>query len=245
MAHSKHVALSDSLQRTPEKIWPNYLLYVSRYKKKHSLSLAKLLRCQSIYLKNKVLFSVSFQIQLHKWKITHVWSRWGKPQNFLLEFIDELWKTWKIRILKNEKKIAGDVIILHVCTKSYNHMKYSSWDKELDRIFLSFWAIFCPFIPHPLTTQKIKILKKWKKNLQISSFQTCATKNTIIWCMLTQIWSATDIIFCHLRPFFAILPHYWPWKLKFGKNKKKLVEVLSFYTCVPQIKIIWCMVPEI
>ena len=71
-------------------------------------------------------------------------------------------------------------------------------------------------------------------------------KNTIIWCMLTQIWSAcTDIIFRHFRPFFALLPHYWPRKLKFGKNVKKHLEILSFYTCVPLIKIIWCMVPEI
>ena len=27
-------------------------------------------------------------------------------------------------------------------------------------------------------------------------------------------------IFCHFGPFFALLPHYWPWKLKFGKNLK-------------------------
>ena len=49
---------------------------------------------------------------------------------------------------------------------------------------------------------------------------TCATKNTIIWCMLTQIWSATYIIFCHFRPIFALLHHYWPKKWKFRKNVK-------------------------
>ena len=42
----------------------------------------------------------------------------------------------------------------------------------------------------------------------------------IIWCMLTQIWNATDIIYWYFRPFFALLPHYWPWKLKFGINVK-------------------------
>ena len=26
---------------------------------------------------------------------------------------------------------------------------------------------------------------------------------------------------CHFRPFFPLLPHYWPRKLKFGKNVKK------------------------
>ena len=47
-------------------------------------------------------------------------------------------------------------------------------------------------------------------------------------CMLTQIWSATDIIFCHFRPFFALLPHYWPQKLKFGKNVKNTWRYYPF-----------------
>ena len=51
--------------------------------------------------------------------------------------------------------------------------------------------------------------------------------------------------FCHFRSFFAILPHFWPWKLKLGKNVKKHLEILSFCTCVPLIKILWYMVPEI
>ena len=69
--------------------------------------------------------------------------------------------------------------------------------------------------------------------------------------MLTQIWSAhTDIIFSHFRPFFVLLPNCWPRKLKFQKNHvKKHLEILSFYTCAPLIKIIapliWCMAPEI
>ena len=121
------------------------------------------------------------------------------------------------------------------------------------------------------------------------------------WCMFTHIWSATDIMFCHFRPLFALLPHLWPQQLKFGKNVKntwkyypfthkhhksrsydiwllrskaqkskvfiiighflpfdprnnrknqnfenikKALEILPFYTCVPQTTI-WCMVPEI
>ena len=57
-----------------------------------------------------------------------------------------------------------------------------------------------------------------------------------------------EIVFSHLRPFFALLRHYWPRKLKFGKNaKKKHLEILHMCTinCVPLIKIIWYMVPEI
>ena len=69
------------------------------------------------------------------------------------------------------KKPPGDIITLHMCTINDNHMMYGSWDMECDgQNFLSFWTVFCPFTP--LTTQKIKILKKWKKHLEILSFYT-------------------------------------------------------------------------
>ena len=42
---------------------------------------------------------------------------------------------------------------------------------------------------------------------------------TIIWYMVPEIWSATDIIFCHSRPFFALLPLYGPKKSKLKKTK--------------------------
>ena len=60
------------------------------------------------------------------------------------------------------KKVPGDIIILHKCTKNHDYMLYCSWDKARDRCncYFSFWAIFCPFTP--LTAKKIKILKKWK-----------------------------------------------------------------------------------
>ena len=38
--------------------------------------------------------------------------------------------------------------------------------------------------------------------------------------MITQIRNATEITFCHFRPFFALFPHYWLQKLKLGKNVK-------------------------
>ena len=59
--------------------------------------------------------------------------------------------------------------------------------------FLSFSAIFCLFTP--LTTWKIKTLKKWKKCLEISSFYTCVPQMTIIWCTVPDIWTAADRTF--------------------------------------------------
>ena len=69
----------------------------------------------------------------------------------------------KMKISQKWKKIPGYVIILHKCTKNYDHMVYCSWDMVRDRCncYSSFWAIFCPFTP--LTAQKIKISKKKKQ----------------------------------------------------------------------------------
>ena len=88
---------------------------------------------------------------------------------------------------------------LHICTKNNNHMTYSSWYMEWGRQNpLSFWANFCPFIL--LATQKIKIFKNLKKNRWIYH------KMMIIWCIVPDIWNATDRSFCHFGLFFALLP---------------------------------------
>ena len=99
--------------------------------------------------------------------------------------------TQKIKFNKNEKT-SGDIIILQKCTKNHDHMLYCSWDMVHDRCncYFSFWAIFCPFTP--LTAQKIKIKKKWKKHLEISSFYTYVPKIMIRWCTVPEIWCATD-----------------------------------------------------
>ena len=90
------------------------------------------------------------------------------------------------------KKASGDIIILHKCTKKHDHMLHCSRDTEHDRcnFRFSFWAIFCPFTP--LKTQKIKILKKWTKHLETSSFYTCAPKIMITRYTVPEIWCATD-----------------------------------------------------
>ena len=90
------------------------------------------------------------------------------------------------------KKKPGDIIILHNCTKNYDQMMYGSWDMVRDRCncYFSFWAIFCPFTP--LTAQKIKILKKWKKHLEISSFYISVPKIMTRWCTIPGICCVTD-----------------------------------------------------
>ena len=41
--------------------------------------------------------------------------------------------TQKIKVLKKWKKMPGDIIILHMCTKNYDQMMYSSWDMVSNR----------------------------------------------------------------------------------------------------------------
>ena len=90
--------------------------------------------------------------------------------------------------------MPGDIIILHKCTTSYNHMLYCSWDMVLDRCicYFLFWAIFCPFMPPYLAAQKIKIFKRWETFLEISSFYICVPKTMIRWCKVTEISCMMD-----------------------------------------------------
>ena len=67
--------------------------------------------------------------------------------------------------LEKIKIRPGDIIVLHLCTTNDSHMMYGSWDMEHRRQnFLSLWTIFCPFTP--LTSWKIKIMRKWKNKKQ-------------------------------------------------------------------------------
>ena len=50
--------------------------------------------------------------------------------------------------------------------------------------------IFCHFIP--LTAQKMKISKRWKKWLDKSSFYVYVSKIMIRWYTIPKIWCATD-----------------------------------------------------
>ena len=110
------------------------------------------------------------------------------------------------------KKTPGDAIILHKCTKNYDHMVYCFWDMTCDRCnYFSFWAIFCPF-----TARKIKIWKKWKKLLEISLFYTSVPKIMIICYTVPEICLVTDVIVIfHFGLFFALLHPWQPRKSKF------------------------------
>ena len=117
----------------------------------------------------------------HAWRyyFTHVYHTWQSYHVWFLRYEGEIFlsfwtifcsftplTTQKIKILK--KKTPGDII---KCTIHENDNMHGSWDMEgKQQNFLSCWTVFCPFTP--LATQKIKILNKWKKDLEILPFYT-------------------------------------------------------------------------
>ena len=121
--------------------------------------------------------------------------------------------TPKIKIWKKCKKHLETLS----CTINQDHMMYGSWD--IKQSFLSF-CLFCPLTL--LTTQRIKILKKWKKTPRDNHHFTQVYhkwQSYDIWFPRYQL-QQTYFFFCHLRPFF---PHFTPLtaqKLKSSKNEK-------------------------
>ena len=114
---------------------------------------------------------------------------------------------------------------------------------ERDRqIFFCHFELFLPF--YPLTIQKIKILKKWKKMVGDNIIYTNVPKIMIICYTVYEIRCVRDMIFVsHFRLFFALLPPNNQKNQNFRKMIKHL-EISSFPTCVPKIMITWCLVPE-
>ena len=103
-------------------------------------------------------------------------------------------------------------------------MIYSSCDVECDRlkfiIMGNFLPLYSPLFPSLPITQKIRTLKKWKKLLEISSFYTFAPKTTVVWGRVPEIWSETDVIFCHFGHFLPLTIS----KIKTLKTWKKDLE---------------------
>ena len=123
----------------------------------------------------------------------------------------------------------GDVIILHVRNKNHNHdvsfLRYGAWQTYF---FIILGHFFCSFDPPNLKNQNFE---KWKKCLGILSFCTWVPQMMIIWYMVSEIWNKKDRIFCHFGLFFALLPANNSENNNF--EKKKSLEILSFYVCVP------------
>ena len=104
------------------------------------------------------------------------------------------------------KKVPGDTIILHKCTKNHDHMLYCSLD--MARNGFNCYFSFCYFLPFYLpNSSNNQNLEKVKKNpLEISSFYKNVPKIMILCHNVLEIWCVMDVITFHFGPFFALLP---------------------------------------
>ena len=148
----------------------------------------------------------------HKWQSCDVWFlRYGMQRVDFFCHFGAFLPFYSPNNLKNQsfqkmKKSLGDIIILHMSTINDSHLMYGSWDIEHDgQNFLTFWTIFSTF--SPLATRKTKILKNWKKHLEISPFDTSVPKIMIIYYTVPEIGRMTDVIVIfYFGLFFAFLP---------------------------------------
>ena len=139
-----------------------------------------------------------------------------------------------------KKKTPGD-IILHLCNNNLHDMIYSSWDWAWQTKIGNYGSLFA-LLPSPLPPKhpKNQNFERMKKTAGYITILHKCTRNHnhrsySFWDMEwnTQIFLSFWAIFCHLTP------------LTTGQKQKKHLEMSSFYTCVPKITIIWCMLSEI
>ena len=119
-------------------------------------------------------------------------------------------------------------------------MIYSSWDIEQNILKLVILDHFLPF--HPTKNPKNQTFEKRKKLLEMSLFDTCVPKITIIWCTVPEILSETDRIFCHFGPFslfyHPLSPLMIP-KVKVLKKKKNEKNAWRYYPFIIHVYHKW------
>ena len=147
--------------------------------------------------------------------VTHIWSATDIIFCHLRPFFALLRYYWH----KKMQKTPGDIILLHICTINQDHdVRFLRYKVQRTKFFV-IMGHFLSFDP--------------PNNPKNQNFE-----KTVIWCMVPEISSTTDIIFSHFGLFFAILPppplSLKTQKIKILKKWKKLLEILSYhFTQVP------------
>ena len=148
------------------------------------------------------------------------------------------------------QKIAGDIIILHMCTKTHNHMRHGWWNTEWDRQNVVILGHFLPFyLPNNLENQNFE--KMTKASGDVIVLHMCTTNHNH---MMYASWDvACDrhvlsfwAIFCPFSPLttwkiknawrcyhFTIVYHKWQsydvWFLRYGVQQKYFFVILDHF----------------
>ena len=123
------------------------------------------------------------------------------------------------------KIFAGDIIILHMCTKTHIHfLRYG-----VRQNFLSFWAIFCHFTPPPDDPENQNFQKKKMPGDIILSYTHVYHKGKSydIWFLKYKV-KQTEI--CHFVLFFA-LSALTNQKIKILKLIKTPGDIIILHIC--------------
>ena len=203
--------------------------------------------CPHLYPKNqnnhnfeKIIIILQMCTKNHNHMRSNSWDMEWERQNFC--HFGPLYALLPPNNLENQnfekmKNASPDVTISHLHNKNYDHMMYVSWDIECHRhFFLSFWGIFCSLTL--LTTEKIKIFKKWKKSCRYYHFTLAHHK-----LLLHDVWFLRYQ--ARQTKYFVILGYFLPFTLLTSWKNEKNLEISSFNTCLSKTMIRWCKVLEI
>ena len=141
---------------------------------------------------------------------------------------------------KNQN-LNRDIIILHLCTKNDDHMVYGFWYIKHNRqIFLSFWAIFCPFYPpNNPENQNFEKMKETPGDIIILHMSTINENHMMYdsWdmeCDRQNVFSSW-VIFC---PF---TPPNSPKNENIKKNEKTPGDIIILHKCTKDhIHMLYC-----
>ena len=114
-----------------------------------------------------------------------------------------------------KKKIAGDIIILHRCTKKHNHMRHSSWDTEWDNFF--FFVILGHFLPF----KNLKNIWRYYPFTHVHH----KSKSYDVWFLRYKVQRTKFLSF---QAIFCSLTLLRTQKIKILKNKKNIQRYYHF-----------------
>ena len=101
------------------------------------------------------------------------------------------------------KKIAGDIVILQLCTKNHNHMKIQFLRYRVRQNFV----IFCHASPRPTPPNNLEnhnFEKMKKASGDVIILNLCNKKHDHDVCLLR--YGVQQTIFCHLKPVLLFYP---------------------------------------
>ena len=134
-------------------------------------------------------------------KTTHMWRRWGTPQNFLLAFTDEVWKTQQFRILKKWKNLL-EISSFYTCVPKTTIIWGTVPEIQSETNFFChfgpFFALYLPLHPNNPENQNFEKIRKASGDVIILNW--CNKKHD------RMMYAYTDMK-CN-RQFFVILGHF-------------------------------------